>query len=180
MGAAVGPDGTPGAAVLRRTQMALRVAAQLSVAPIYLPTGGARPGAPPEAHVMRRLLRRAGVRPNQIIVEDRAEDTLQSVLHCAEIVRRLGADEVVVCTDAYHEPRCRALFRLAGISTRPAPCRSEASAGTVLESLREHAREALALPLDAVLLLASRVSGQLAPVHAKSALPGRARRRGSS
>jgi len=140
--------------------MALRVGAQLEH-PLYLPTGGASHGGPPEAHVIRRLLREAGVRPNRILVEDRAEDTLQSVLHCAEIIRRLDCEAVIVCTDRYHIARCRSLFRLAGIPTVAAPfLRAPAPAG-MQRWLVSCVREAVALPFDALLLLAARVRGRL-------------------
>jgi len=140
--------------------MALRVGAQLEH-PLYLPTGGALHGGPPEAHVIRRLLREAGVRPNRILVEDRAEDTLQSVLHCAEIIRRLDCEAVIVCTDRYHIARCRSLFRLAGIPTVAAPfLRAPAPAG-MQRWLVSCVREAVALPFDALLLLAARVRGRL-------------------
>ena len=162
MGAAVAKDGTPSAAVLRRTRMALRVGAQLEH-PLYLPTGGAVHGGPPEAHVIRGLLRDAGVRPSRIIVEKRAEDTLQSVMYCAQIIRGLDAAAVIVCTDRYHVARCRSLFRLAGIPTVAAPfLRAPAPAG-MQRWLVSCVREAVALPFDVMLLLAARVRGRVSP-----------------
>ncbi len=164
MGAAVAKDGTPGPAVLRRVRMALRAGAARPEA-IYLPTGGALGGGPPEAHVIRRLLREAGVRANRIIVEDRAADTLQSVVYCAEILRHLEARSVIVCTDRYHAARCRSLFRLAGIATQPA------AAGRALPSvglqrwLLSCVHEAVALPFDALLLVTARLRGRLTPAR---------------
>jgi uncharacterized SAM-binding protein YcdF (DUF218 family) len=163
MGAAVAKDGTPSDAVLRRTRLALQVGARLEV-PIYLPTGGAPYGGPPEAHVIRRLLREAGVRPSRIIVEDRAEDTLQSVVHCAEIIRPLGPGAVFVCTDRYHLARCRSLFRLAGIATQP-PLVRETTSVAMPRWLRSCVHEAVALPFDALLLLAGRIRGRLSPAR---------------
>jgi uncharacterized SAM-binding protein YcdF (DUF218 family) len=164
MGAAVAADGTPGAALVRRTRMALRVGAQLRD-PFYLPTGGPRPGLPAEAHVVRRLLREAGVRASRIVVEDRAEDTLQSVRYCTEIIRRLHARTVVICTDRYHLVRCRSLFALAGVPTRAATaCRAPAPAG-LARGLIAWTREAVALPLDVALFLASRLRDRLSPAR---------------
>ena len=160
MGAAVAEDGTPSAAVLRRTRMALRVGARLDD-PFYLPTGGALHGGPPEAHVIRRLLREAGVRPSRVLVEDRAEDTLQSVVRCAEIIRRVDPQAVIVCTDRFHVARCRSLFRLAGIPTVAPPSLPPPAPAGMQRWLMSCVREAVALPLDAMLLLAARVRGRL-------------------
>ena len=59
--------------------------------------------------------------PEQNIVLDEAShDTLQSVRNCSRILRSLpGFSEVVVCSDLYHIPRCRWLFKLYGIPALP-------------------------------------------------------------
>jgi len=152
MGAAVDRDGRPGAAVVRRTRAALRFGEQRPDT-LYLPTGGARGGGPIEADVMARLLVDGGVHAEAIIVDDRAQDTLQSVVNCTDIIRRLGASCVVVCTDRYHLPRCRVLFRLAGVVTHAAPIPADLDTVGSLPRGFYWLRELIALPFDTLLLL---------------------------
>jgi len=156
MGAAVGADGTPGPAVVRRTRAALRAGAALDD-PVYIATGGARGGAPAEAEVIHRLLRARGVPDSRIVVEDQARDTLQSVVNCAQILRRLGATTVIVCTDRYHAVRCRTLFRLAGVATRAAPIPAALASLAGWRAPIYWLREAVTLPFDAALLLVHRL-----------------------
>lgn len=156
MGAAVDRDGRPGAAVVRRTRAALRFGEQRPGA-LYLPTGGARGGGPIEADVMARLLMDGGVPAEAVIVDDRAQDTLQSVHNCTDIIRRLGATDVVVCTDRYHLPRCRVLFRLAGVATQAAPMPADLDTVGPLPRAFYWLRELIALPFDALLLIWSQL-----------------------
>jgi uncharacterized SAM-binding protein YcdF (DUF218 family) len=155
MGAAVDCDGRPGPAVVRRTRAALRVGARYPDA-IYLPTGGALGDGPAEADVMARLLVEGGVPADRIVRDDRALDTLQSVVNCTAIVGRLGATAVMVCSDGYHLPRCRVLFRLAGVATRAEPVPPDLDTTARLKRFSYAARELVALPLDVCLLLLRR------------------------
>jgi len=156
MGAAVRGDGRPGPALVRRTRAALRLGERFPGA-VFLPTGGAPGGGPAEADVMARLLVQGGVQPQRIVRDDRACDTLESVVNCAAILRRLGATAVLVCTDGYHLPRCRLLFRLAGVTTEAEPVPRDLDTTALLTRLFYGARELVALPLDACLFLLRRL-----------------------
>jgi uncharacterized SAM-binding protein YcdF (DUF218 family) len=156
MGAAVRGDGRPGPALVRRTRAALRLGERFPGA-VFLPTGGAPGGGPAEADVMARLLVQAGVQPERIVRDDRACDTLESAVNCAAILRRLGATVVLVCTDRYHLPRCRLLFRLAGVTTTAEPVPRDLDTTAPLTRLFYGARELVALPIDACLFVLRRI-----------------------
>jgi uncharacterized SAM-binding protein YcdF (DUF218 family) len=155
LGAAVSPDGRPGPAVVRRVRTALRVGVSLR-APLYLPTGGPRQGGPAEAEVMAQLLSGAGVPRESIIVDARSLDTLQSVVNCVALIAPLDATDVIVCTDGYHLPRCRILFRLAGLETQAAPVAADLDTVSWPRRIFYWLREVVALPFDVILLLGRR------------------------
>ena len=68
---------------------------------------------------MNHLLEDHGVPPKRILKEERSNSTLESVLRCTPILRGLiGPRGVVVCTDRYHQFRCRLLLLLMGVRTQ--------------------------------------------------------------
>ncbi len=124
MGAAVWEGGHASNAMRRRVEGALLSARGMSN-PLFMPTGGIGKHPPSEAEVMSRLLRESGVAERNIALEDASHDTLQSVRNCVRILRSLPSfSQVVVCSDVYHIPRCRWLFKLYGIPTLPGSVRS--------------------------------------------------------
>ncbi len=112
-GAAVRPGGTPSGTLRRRVEGALALARKTSDRR-FVVTGGVGDNPPAEAEVMRDLLCDGGVAPGEIVLDCLATDTLSSVVNCAEIIPG-DAAHVVVCSSAYHNPRCTLLFRLLGI-----------------------------------------------------------------
>jgi vancomycin permeability regulator SanA len=113
-GATVRPDGGPSAALLRRVVTAARYGRPA----VFLVTGAGPHPTVNEAALMARLLREQGIAAGDIIEENAAQSTRQSVLLCRPILRRLPAGgRIVVCSDGFHVPRCRWLFRLAGVRT---------------------------------------------------------------
>lgn len=104
---------------------------------------------------MRSLLVDAGMPPEQVLLDEESMDTLDSIRACARILRSLEEvpSRVSVCTDRYHVPRCRLLFRLAGVRTVPIPIPSDRAAVGSRVWLRLILRELLATPVDALLLL---------------------------
>ena len=61
-----------------------------------------------EAELMRPEWRRQDV---QLVNDGDARNTRENARGIAEVARRLGADEVVIVTSAWHAPRARALVR---------------------------------------------------------------------
>jgi uncharacterized SAM-binding protein YcdF (DUF218 family) len=154
-GAAVRADGAPSPSLARRIAYAARAAEAWPDAPILC--SGASDGiGPSEASVMARVLRERGLAPDRLVLDEASRDTLQSVLAAARFLRRRGLAGAVVCSDRYHLPRIRLLFRLLGVSTRPGPT-APGRAGTPWRHwMRMRLREALALPYDAAIVLTRR------------------------
>lgn len=156
MGAAVMADGNPSGAMRRRVEGALGLGRR-SRDPFYVVTGGIGRCGPPEADVMKAELQAGGVPEHRIATETASTDTLSSIVNCARIIRQLGnADSVSVCSDRYHMPRCRWLFWLLGIPTRPANMPSGRSANGILRWSCYYLREGIAIPVDTLLLLTHR------------------------
>src|SRR5215831_3576797 len=113
-GAAVRADGSPSGSLARRIEGALSFA-QAIQSPKFIPTGGVGDNGPAEAEVMQRLLITSGVKQEDIILENRARNTIESVEYCHAIMSaRSDVEAVVPCTSRYHIPRCALLFRLLG------------------------------------------------------------------
>lgn len=161
MGAGVRPGGEPSGALRRRVAAALENARGRPDA-LFLVTGGVGRHPPAEALVMRRLLREAGVPDECILVDDESADTLASLLCSARMLRGLeGFGAALVCTDRYHVWRCRLLLALQGIPTRAAKLPSGRAANGWPRWLSYYLREAAAIPVDCLLLLARRLRGPL-------------------
>jgi vancomycin permeability regulator SanA len=156
MGAAVRQDGTPSGAMRRRIVGALTLG-KGSPDPFYLVTGGVGRWGPSEAEVMKAELLAAGVPENQIATEDASNDTLSSIVNCTLIIREQGADSVSVCSDRYHIVRCRWLFCLLGIATRPVNMPSGRSANGLLRWIFYYVRECIAMPVDTFLMILYRL-----------------------
>jgi uncharacterized SAM-binding protein YcdF (DUF218 family) len=99
---------------------------------------------------MADLLLSYGVPAAQIIRETTGTDTLSSARACVRLLRGL-AGPVHVATSGYHLPRCRMLLRRYGVRTQACP----PPPASLRWRTRWHwrLREALAIPLDAVLAL---------------------------
>jgi len=163
-GAAVRADGTPSGSLARRVDGALALA---RAAPdrIFLPTGGVGRHGPAEALVMRGLLRAAGIADDDILVEDRAADTLQSVLFCDAILRRRQDIGLLVpCSSGYHNPRCALLFRMLGYRVRVGRMPPDLPHLGPLKWGVYVMKECIALPYDALLLLLRLVTRTTRPL----------------
>ena len=103
---------------------------------------------------MRSLLESQGVASDQITDESDSHDTLSSVIHCSEVVRRrFPADTVYACSDRYHIPRIRWLFHLLGVPTMAANMPSGLKANGPLQWSYYYVRETAALMVDTAILL---------------------------
>jgi uncharacterized SAM-binding protein YcdF (DUF218 family) len=162
LGARVMEDGTPSGALARRVHAALAAAAK-SPSPMFLPTGGRGRSGYIEADVMKRMLVQAGIGEEQIVCERLARETLGSVRLCTRILHsRADVDRVVVCTDSYHLPRCRALFRIAGVVIEAAPIESAARQLPPWRYWYYVSREVVAFPVQTAWLALLRLLGRVA------------------
>jgi vancomycin permeability regulator SanA len=155
LGAAVWSGGRASNAMRRRVKGALLSARDVPSA-LFLVSGGVGKHPPSEAAVMSALLREAGVPEKNILLDEASGDTLQSIRNCVRILRSLPSfAEVVVCSDVYHIPRCRWLFRLYGISTRAGQIPSGRSENKALRWWYYYLREIAAVPWDTLIVLIS-------------------------
>lgn len=160
-GAIVRADGTPSGALVRRVEGAARLACD-SAAYLLIVSGGVHLAAVSEAAVMKSLLLAKGIPAEKIIEDPNSADTLDSVVHCARLIRALGSDpEVIVCSDRYHMPRCWWLFRLLGIEARMGEMPSARAAIGMKNLLYWSAREIPATIIDTFLLIGMRIRGQV-------------------
>lgn len=160
-GAAIRPDGQPSPAMRRRVESAARYGSACP-SPLFVPTGGVGRYGPSEASLMARLLIRLGVGAERIILEESGTDTLSSVRAVRRLLlaRRITAP-VWAASSAYHLPRCVLLLRLAGMDAHACPPSAGPAEDRWARRWYWRAREAAALPYDALLIVALRLSGRL-------------------
>ncbi len=152
-GAAIRPDGTASGSLVRRVEGALRLAREVP-ARMFLATGGVGRYGPAEAQVIRDLLVAAGIDEREILVEDQASDTLESVVFCDKILcRRDDINVLVPCSSRYHVPRCALLLRLAGYRVRVGRMPADRPYLGWIKWAAYVLKECIALPYDALLLL---------------------------
>ncbi len=152
-GAAVRADGSPSGSLLRRVEGALRYARTITSSR-FIATGGVGRFGPAEAEVIRALLLRAGIRDEDVLVDDLSRDTLESIERCHAILRKQSDVETVVpCTSAYHVPRCSILLRLLGYRTLVIAMPADRPHLPFRKWIWFVSKELLALPYDVLLLL---------------------------
>ncbi len=130
-GAAIRRSGKPSPALRRRLEAAVE-AGKRAKDPLFVVSGAAAGDGPPEAMVMRQTLLEHGVPDNAIQLDTLSRDTLEQARRCAAILDGLPKPgRVVVCTSAFHQPRCRLLLGMLGFRTEGTPMPAErASIGT--------------------------------------------------
>ena len=153
-GAAVWPDGGPSPSLRRRIAYGRQAALDDPQALIFCSGGVGRHGAS-EAGLMAKLLIETGVDPARIALDEHSRDTLENVAAAAAFIHAERLEGAVICTDGYHVPRCRMLFRALGVPSRAGPVR-KGYAGTRRHWLRMVGREMLAYPYDWALTLIAR------------------------
>lgn len=155
-GAAVRADGSPSGSLARRVDGALTLARTVAN-PKFIATGGVGRHGPAEAVVIRELLMRGGIRQEDVLLEDQARDTLDSIEFCDAILAECTDVEVVVpCTSTYHIPRCAMLLRMLGYTIRIPPMPADRSHLSLPKWLLYVIKECVALPYDALLLFLRR------------------------
>ena len=91
-------------------------------APLVLTTGGA--GGDPlftEGGVGRAYLAAHGVPPEDIILENEGESTVQSVVTVGEIMQRMGLHSCIVVSDGYHIYRVKKMLEARGLQVYGSP-----------------------------------------------------------
>ena len=165
LGCKVGPGGVPSPAMRRRVEVALGLARSLGTV-LFVPIGGVGRFGPAEAFVMQRLLREAGVPDDAIHPVPEGTNTIHSLRACWPVLiaatRGLDHSDVYVCTDRYHLPRCRAILRIWGASTR-AVARPRHQEGAGERSVYMLWRDRMALIKDVPRALWWRATRQVTP-----------------
>ncbi len=90
-------------------------------APLVLVSGGADPGARPEAELMEEILAVMGVPGRAIIQEPASRDTRQNADYSAQVLRNQGVRRVLLVTSAFHMRRATAVFSRTGLEVYPVP-----------------------------------------------------------
>ncbi|HEX2211912.1 MAG TPA: YdcF family protein [Mycobacterium sp.] len=113
LGYGLKPDGT------MRTILHTRVLAGLAVAHIFpqapvIVTGGNPRNGNTEAGQMRKMLRLLGLPDERIIVEDRANSTVQNARFSVPLAERAGTSGIILVTSSSHQGRADGNFADAG------------------------------------------------------------------
>lgn len=69
-------------------------------------------GLPAEANLLAAQAVSAGVAPASVIIEDKAQNSIENALNSLPVLQSKGVQHVVLVTSDYHMPRCRLLFEL--------------------------------------------------------------------
>lgn len=75
-----------------------------------------------EATVMRQVLIKLGVQPNQTFTETLSKNTWENARNIKEILSKESIDHIILVTSATHMTRALYSFRSHGLHTTPAPC----------------------------------------------------------
>jgi uncharacterized SAM-binding protein YcdF (DUF218 family) len=106
-------EGQPSAALRRRLEWAVALY-RAGAAPLLLLSGGGA-GVVPEAEIMRRLARDAGVPEGALLLEPRSGDTVGNARESARLLGERGFSRVLLVSDRAHLLRAGILFALAGL-----------------------------------------------------------------
>ncbi|MFH0770519.1 MAG: YdcF family protein [Candidatus Peregrinibacteria bacterium] len=120
-GAAVHGESDAGPGITRRTLTAVQLAQHDDIKNIILTGGKGSAGQESEAQVMRKVAMRAGMPPERIILEEKADSTWQNLRYSKPLTR--NCKSVVAISDSYHLARIRLLAFRQGwgdIATYPA------------------------------------------------------------
>lgn len=152
-GAAVKANGEPSGAMKRRVDASLLTSKEITEVR-FIVTGGIGAGkTTSEADAMKKLLIENGITDEKIVIENQANDTLSSVIYCAKILKaRKNSEDIFICSDIYHIPRCRWLFYLFGIRSKPAKTISGLNANGLFKWVYYYIRELAAVPYDTLLV----------------------------
>jgi uncharacterized SAM-binding protein YcdF (DUF218 family) len=107
------PDGSMRMILRRRVLTGLAVASMYPHSPIIV-TGGNPQNGVTEAAQMRRMLMMLGVPNSRIIVEDRANSTVQNAQFSVPLAKQAGTSGIILVTSTTHQDRADGNFVDAG------------------------------------------------------------------
>ena len=159
-GAAVNARGQPSPVLAQRIAGACAWAKRDPAARV-IATGGVGRSGVVEARVIAEQLLACGIAEARILVEPRGRDTLESVRLCHRLMTARGdVARVLCCTSRFHQRRCALLFRLLGYRVRMPRMPDDPGRVGWLRHSRWIAKEVVATPYDALLLLGRRALGR--------------------
>ena len=113
LGYGLNPDGTMRTILHRRVLTGLTVAQSLPQSPIIV-TGGNPQNGKSEAGQMRRMLRILGFPDNRIILEDKANSTVQNAQFSVPLAKQADTSGIILVTSTTHQGRADRDFVDAG------------------------------------------------------------------
>ena len=113
LGYGLNPDGTMRTILRRRVLTGLTVAQFFPQSPIIV-TGGNPQNGKTEAEQMRNMLMLLGFPANRIIVEDRANSTVQNAQFSVPLAKQAGTSGIILVTSTTHQGRADGDFADAG------------------------------------------------------------------
>ena len=113
LGYGLNPDGTMRTILRRRVLTGLAVAQFFPQSPIIV-TGGNPQNGKTEAGQMHNMLRSLGVPDDRIIVEDKANSTVQNAQFSVPLAEQAGASGIILVTSTTHQDRADGNFVDAG------------------------------------------------------------------
>ena len=121
-------------------------------------SGGLGRHPPAEARAIRDGLVAAGVPAAAVREEDTSRSTFENALNSIRLMRAEGFARALVVTDAFHLPRALMTFRLLGMPAEGAGARPRPRARRAGRGRGAQVREAAALPVYLVRVLAWRLA----------------------
>jgi uncharacterized SAM-binding protein YcdF (DUF218 family) len=116
LGAHADDDGTPTPALLSRVTEGVREYERGTAPHIIVTGGGQLRGV--QADVMSRLLQAQGVPSSAIVLEPRADNTIQNACFSVRLMKQYGWKSAEVVTSASHLPRAEVIFSRTPIAWR--------------------------------------------------------------
>lgn len=113
LGYGLNSDGTMRTILRRRVLTGLAVAQFFPQAPVIV-TGGNPQNGRTEAEQMRKMLLLLGFPENRIIVENRANSTVQNAHFSVPLAKQAGASGIILVTSTTHQDRADGNFADAG------------------------------------------------------------------
>jgi len=113
LGYGLAPDGSMRAILRRRVMTGLIVAQFFPQSPVIV-TGGNPQNGKTEASQMRNMLMLLGFPANRIIVEDRANSTVQNAQFSVPLAKQAGTSGIILVTSTTHQGRADGDFADAG------------------------------------------------------------------
>jgi uncharacterized SAM-binding protein YcdF (DUF218 family) len=113
LGYGLNPNGTMRTILRRRVLTGLTVAQFFPQSPVIV-TGGNPQSGKTEAQQMRNMLMLLGFPPNRIIVEDRANSTVQNAQFSVPLAKQAGTSGIILVTSTTHQDRADGNFADAG------------------------------------------------------------------